>query len=332
MADPKDAPLSRHRVLATRDVEEARHVVADMYLDHDLMARSAGPLDMTLNAVEGKHFTLGYLCYGAPTTLSMPPTGDSYHINLTTTGATRGSRSDDSRATTAAGSSGCVLRPDLATTVHWTPDAAQFVLKVSRASLESHLSDLLGRQVDSVVDFDFALDLSTPRGASLLSSVEFLTRELNRPGGLADMPLAREQLEAFVISQLIMTVPNSYRDELTGPVAPARVGRLKPVIEHIEANLAEGLTPQELAKVGSMSVRTLHETFKKAFDVSPMEYVRVKRLELVRAELLRNRDPQLRVTDLATSFGFFHLGRFAQQYRERYGETPSMTVRRHAAG
>jgi transcriptional regulator GlxA family with amidase domain len=30
-------------------------------------------------------------------------------------------------------------------------------------------------------------------------------------------------------------------------------------------------------------------------------------------------------------WGFFHPSRFAQQYRERFGELPSDTVKRHAA-
>lgn len=34
------------------------------------------------------------------------------------------------------------------------------------------------------------------------------------------------------------------------------------------------------------------------------------------------------VTDVAVRWGFFHLGRFAQQYRERFGVLPSETVRR----
>jgi AraC-like DNA-binding protein len=54
-----------------------------------------------------------------------------------------------------------------------------------------------------------------------------------------------------------------------------------------------------------------------------MAYVRKIRLEHVRAELVANRDPHLQVTEVASRWGFFHLGRFAQQYRARYGESPS---------
>lgn len=78
-----------------------------------------------------------------------------------------------------------------------------------------------------------------------------------------------------------------------------------------------------------MSVRTLHASFQRCFGMSPMAYVRKMRLEHVREELLAwASDPDIRVTDVATRWEFFHLGRFAQQYRERFGESPSDTIRR----
>ncbi|MFJ9009929.1 helix-turn-helix domain-containing protein [Streptomyces canus] len=33
------------------------------------------------------------------------------------------------------------------------------------------------------------------------------------------------------------------------------------------------------------------------------------------------------VTEVAHVWGFVHLGRFARRYRERYGESPSQTLR-----
>ena len=49
--------------------------------------------------------------------------------------------------------------------MRWSDDAEQLILKVSRSSLESHLSALLGRPVTDVVDFDFQLYLATAPGA-----------------------------------------------------------------------------------------------------------------------------------------------------------------------
>ena len=323
-----DRPLSTFQILRTGDLDEARQAVAEIYLEHHLDSRRSDRLDVTLNAIEERLFTAGFLAYGTEATLRMPPTEVNYHINLTLAGTTVAVRSDGTKADTEARRSGLILHPEQTNTVAWASDAEQVILKVPRTSLESHLSDLLGRQVKTVIDFDYQLDLSTPAGASLLASVEFFIRELDRPGGIVDMPLARDQLESFIMSQLLAAGSHPFREELMAPSEQVKLGRLRPVVDFIEMNADEPLTPNELARAGNMSVRTLHASFQRCFGLSPMAYVRKIRLEHVRAELVANRDPHLQVTEVASRWGFFHLGRFAQQYRARYGESPSDTLRR----
>ena len=321
-----EPPLLRFPVIATHSLEEARDAVARIYLPHDLTARD-DRLDMTLNAVSDHHFTLGYLTYHASTQLVMPATENCYHINLTTAGSTDADRTDGARERTHAEERGLVLSPVQRNTVRWTPEAEQLILKIPRSSLETHLGELLGHAVTEVVDFAFGLDLTTGAGRSLLHAVRFLAEELDRPDGLAEMPLAREQLEAFVMTQLLHAGRHQFSDALRAPAEAVRLGRLAPIVEYMEANADEALTPQELARVGCMSVRTLHASFQQTFGESPMSYLRRIRLDHVRAELLRSDPTQVRVTDVAMKWGFFHQSRFAQQYREHFGELPSRTLR-----
>ena len=171
--------------------------------------------------------------------------------------------------------------------MRWTDDAEQLILKIPRTRLESHLADLVGRPVDKPVDFRFGFSTATGRGRSLLAAVEFLARELDRPGGIAETPLAREQLEAFVMTQVLLAVPNSYSDVLEGYVARSRPSRLQAVLAHMETHADQPLTPGELARVGCMSVRSLHATFQHELGVSPMAHLRRIRLDHVHAELLR---------------------------------------------
>lgn len=321
------ARLDRFPVLGTRSLEEARDAVTRVYLDHELSAPN-DRLEMTLNATSDRFFTLGYLTYQASAKLVMPPTENCYHINLTVAGRTDASRTDGGRESTAARSGGIVLLPNQENTVRWSPDAEQLILKIPRLSLERHLGEHLNRPIREIVDFDFGLDLTTPAGGTLLSSVEFFARELDRPGGLADMPIAREQLEAFVMTQLLHAGRHQFTDELLAPGDPVRKGRLGPVIAYMEQHADEPLSPPELARVGCMSVRTLHATFQQELGEPPMAYLRRIRLDHVRGELLRGDPAVTRVTDVALRWGFIHQSRFAQQYRERFGERPSQTLRR----
>ncbi|MFY0405985.1 AraC family transcriptional regulator [Solicola sp. PLA-1-18] len=319
--------LASDPVMATRSLEEARDAVTRVYLPHEL----DGPedaMDMRLNATEDRCLTLGYLTYQAETELRMPAAEQWYHVNLQMTGATWASRSDGTREHTPAQRRGLVLNPQQANTVRWSPDAEQLILKVSRSSLESHLSDLIGRPVVDVVDFDFGLDLSSDAGAALLRAVEFLATELERPGGVRDVPLARAQLDAYVLTSLLRAGRHQYSDALLGREDARRLGRLAPVVRYVEDHADDELTPELLARVGCVSVRTLHASFQQHLGESPMAYVRRVRLGRVRAELLRSDPQESRVTDVATRWGFFHQSRFAQQYREQFDELPSATLAR----
>ncbi len=328
--DDRRHTLRNFPVLATTSVDEARDAVTDVYLPHALRAEN-GVLRMRLNAARQRRFTLGFLVYGAHAELGMPPTETTYHVNLTTRGETFAERGDGTRAVTAARASGIVLLPDQFNTVRWTDDAEQLILKIPRTRLEAHLSDLVGRRVAEPIDFAFGFTTATPRGRSLLASVEFLARELDRPGGIAETPLAREQLETFVMTQVLLAVPNSYSDLLEGYASQAHPSRLRAVLTHMETHADQPLTPGELAKVGCMSVRSLHATFQHELGLSPMAHLRRIRLDRVHADLLRAGDAPVRIGDIAMRWGFFHPSRFARQYQERFGELPSDTARRGTA-
>jgi AraC-like DNA-binding protein len=77
-----------------------------------------------------------------------------------------------------------------------------------------------------------------------------------------------------------------------------------------------------------VSERTLRACCAEFLGMSPGRYIRLRRLNLVRAAL-RCADPATTsVGELARRYGFSELGRFAIRYRTIFGETPSATLRR----
>src|SRR5918993_3957461 len=90
-------------------------------------------------------------------------------------------------------------------------------------------------------------------------------------------------------------------------------------------NLSEPVTISELSRMAGVSERTLRAAFREALGLSPKQYTIAQRLRAAR-EALRAADPKsTTVTDIAMTYGFFELGRFAGRYRNVFGESPSRT-------
>ncbi len=82
-----------------------------------------------------------------------------------------------------------------------------------------------------------------------------------------------------------------------------------------------------LSQESGASIRTLRRGFQERFGVSPKAYLLAQRLIGTR-RALRSATRQTLVTDVANSWGFWHMGQFAADYRRQFGELPSET-RRH---
>jgi AraC-like DNA-binding protein len=92
-----------------------------------------------------------------------------------------------------------------------------------------------------------------------------------------------------------------------------------------EHEMARIPTP-ELAAVVGVAERSLRTCCAKFLGMSPSQYMRLRRLNLVR-EALRRADPATAsVGAIARQYGFSELGRFAGAYRTAFGEVPSTTL------
>lgn len=100
------------------------------------------------------------------------------------------------------------------------------------------------------------------------------------------------------------------------------------VVTLIQSHRDERLTLEDLCKVGKVAERTLNEIFKRELGVSPAAFVKGYRLFGAHRDLWRAHHSQARVSDIANSWGFWHLGQFAADYRIFFGELPKSTLKR----
>jgi transcriptional regulator GlxA family with amidase domain len=83
----------------------------------------------------------------------------------------------------------------------------------------------------------------------------------------------------------------------------------------------------ELCGLVGLSERGLRNAFYSVTGMSPKRYMLAERLEAAHRELTDGHARSTTVTSVATSYGFYELGRFAAAYKEAFGETPSETLR-----
>ncbi|NET80066.1 MULTISPECIES: AraC family transcriptional regulator [Okeania] len=96
------------------------------------------------------------------------------------------------------------------------------------------------------------------------------------------------------------------------------------------AHLETPLTLKQLAENLGCSSRALSFGFKDLFGVSPMRYLKIRRLNAVRKHLKASEPENCTISILASEFGFYSPCHFTQDYKTMFGELPSETLRKTA--
>jgi AraC-like DNA-binding protein len=108
--------------------------------------------------------------------------------------------------------------------------------------------------------------------------------------------------------------------------AHTRIVRLSE--QHLLSRAAERVHISDLCRAAGVSERTLECAFKEVMGLSPITYLNRLRLHRVRAALLAAEPGSTYVSTQALMWGFWHFGEFSRAYKQCFGESPSVTLRR----
>ena len=125
------------------------------------------------------------------------------------------------------------------------------------------------------------------------------------------------------VAEGILHSPIRHHSEHQRMSLPARIGARHPklvgIIEKMEANLEDPLSPSLLAKQSGLSTRQLERLFRRYLDRSPKRYYLELRLKKARSLLLQT---DMSVINVALACGFSSPSHFSKCYRAFYGRTP----------
>jgi AraC-like DNA-binding protein len=94
----------------------------------------------------------------------------------------------------------------------------------------------------------------------------------------------------------------------------------------LEANADQALYLTEVCAALGVAERTLRGACEEHLGMGPIRYLTLRRMHLLRHALLRAEPSKFTVTQIATDYGFWELGRFSVAYRTLFGESPSVSL------
>ncbi|MEM9971786.1 MAG: GlxA family transcriptional regulator [Pseudomonadota bacterium] len=160
----------------------------------------------------------------------------------------------------------------------------------------------------------FVIDGTTFTTAGGTASIDLMLKFIAEDYG--------EPLASAVADQLIYTTIRTDQDTQRLSV-PTRIGvrhpKLSTVIQMMEANIEEPISPSILAKDVGMSTRQLERLFRRYLNRSPKRYYMELRLQKARNLLLQT---DMSVINVALACGFASPSHFSKCYRAQYNTTP----------
>ncbi|EGU61148.1 AraC family transcriptional regulator [Vibrio nigripulchritudo ATCC 27043] len=218
-----------------------------------------------------------------------------------------------------------VLSADDSVSMQWKPNVDQLMIKIPKPLIERTVVGMTGHPLDEAVRFDLGFEWQRSREwKSLLWYL--LTYAAQISPAESQNSLILGQLEQLVATCLLSCHSHNYSVDATKSMPAIRPRHVRIAQSYIDAHLSEDITAERLAGVAGVSVRSLYGGFRDFLGISPMQYLRNLRMEKVHLELQGGQAQS--VTGVAMKWGFSHMGRFSVEYKNRYGESPSESLRR----
>jgi AraC-like DNA-binding protein len=209
----------------------------------------------------------------------------------------------------------------------WDADSPHLVVYLPRLAIDRAVESLTARTPISPVRFKLAMDLDTAAARRWLSLIDVLKVDADS----AVVPLhdaVRAQIEDAIMLAFVTTQTSNCTELISAGTHSATPRAIRRAMRLCDESPDVTWTVTDLAAASGVSVRSLQVGFRTYVGLTPLQYLRDVRLLRAREELESDSGAAVSVTDTAFRWGFSNVGRFASEYRARFGELPSQTVAR----
>ena len=208
-----------------------------------------------------------------------------------------------------------------------TPDGLRMVIATIPVSrLNQCLAITADRDVDQCLEKSRIITLNKSLITDLEASISCAIRLGQSEHHRDSFDVCLQEIEDHIISSLCrgMTPPVALERGARGRAN--RLRYLSRAQSFIAENLGAALSLESIALAVETSPRTLEVAFREVLNITVVQYIKCYRLNAVKNQLLKHKGSQVRIKSVALDYGFWHLGRFAQDYHSLFNEYPSQTL------
>lgn len=319
--------LKHYHLFETHEPEEFRRIAARIFNT----AQSSSTITkkkfyFCINHFEFGNVTLSYVVSDTDLEIKAGELSNYYSLFIQKEGRV-GHIIDNQKFTTVPGKA-VIHSPTQKIVLKASGPAAVLAVRISRVALERSLSSRLNENLHNTLKFFPALDLTTGAGQAIERLIMFICNELDTMNSLMRFsPHSIKHLKQTLITSLLDGQTHNYSHIMRGSLHDTSFDLVRRTEEFIHNNIDEQLSSGTIAAAMGVSERSLYRSFRRHGKSTPMEIFRHERLKRVHV-ILKTGLPGTTVISAAMNYGFFHLGRFSQYYKSRFGESPSMTLRR----
>jgi AraC-like DNA-binding protein len=314
---------SGHLRVDTRDVDEARATIGEIFCPHFLMV--SGDARQNFHArhslMKETGYSINLVSYGTEVDIDPGELSHFFLLQIPIKGEAL-VRCGTSEALAVAGKSATLLSPTLSTRMRWKEACEKLIVLMERAPVEDYLEKLTHAKAGSI-EFDPSIDLASPVGQGILRHAGLMLSSSTE----GDLPLPYKVMLRDGLTNLLLTgLRHNHQSTFSHPAADSGPAAVRRADDFIRENAARAITSADIADAAGVPLRTLQDSYRKARGETLMDAVQGARLAALR-KMLRD-GTGLSVSDAVFACGLGHLGRAAAAYRDSYGESPSQTLRR----
>ena len=169
-------------------------------------------------------------------------------------------------------------------------------------------------------DYQLQAEISEKDAFLKFCQTPYITEYLNGLIHLIDKQLSvPAALLLHKLEEIFLILAESFPAQFFNIFKPLQASNSNQLRRIVSNNILKNLSLNELAFLANRSVATFKRDFEKEYGISPGKYIREKKLDIARHQIIEGNT----VNSIYVQLGYENASNFTQAFKKRFGQTPT---------